>query len=95
MRNVKQMIVGLASGILIVVLLAQAGWAKSMINTTWLGVALDGYDVVAYFTLGEPTKGDSEFSHEWNGATWRFANAEHLEMFKADPEKYAPQYGGY
>lgn len=95
MRNAKKLLVGLTSGVLFVVLLAQAGWAKSMINTTWLGVAIDGYDVVAYFTLGKPTEGDSDFSHEWKGASWRFANAEHLEMFKADPEKYAPQYGGY
>ena len=95
MRNARQLIVGLSTALLFVALLAQAGWAKSMINTTWLGVAIDGYDVVAYFTLGEATEGDSDFSHEWNGATWRFATAEHLEAFKADPEKYAPQYGGY
>ena len=70
-------------------------WAKSEINTNWRGVAVKGYDTVAYFTQGKPVKGDSKYEHKWKDATWRFANAEHLELFKADPEKYAPQYGGY
>ncbi len=70
-------------------------WAKSEINTNWRGVAVKGYDTVAYFTQGQPVKGDNKFEHKWKEATWRFANAEHLELFKADPEKYAPQYGGY
>jgi YHS domain-containing protein len=70
-------------------------YAESPINTNWRGPAVKGYDVVADFTLGESTEGDSDFSYEGQGATWRFANAGHLEAFKADPEKYAPQYGGY
>ena len=56
---------------------------------------VDGYDPVAYFTQGEPTKGSAEFSLEHKGAQWRFASAENLERFRADPEAYAPQYGGY
>jgi YHS domain-containing protein len=95
MRKSRQLLVGLSAGLLLVFLTAQAGWAKSMINTNWRGLAVKGYDVVAYFTLGTPTKGDSQFSYDWEGATWRFANAAHLEAFKAAPEKYAPQYGGY
>jgi YHS domain-containing protein len=95
MRISRQLIVGLSAGLLLVFLMAPVGWAKSMINTNWRGVAVDGYDVVAYFTLGKPTKGDSDFSYQWEGAEWRFASAEHLEAFKADPEQYAPQYGGY
>jgi len=59
------------------------------------GVAVRGTDVVAYFTDSKPIKGKSEFSWQWMGATWWFASAEHLELFKANPEKYAPQYGGY
>ncbi|MCP5482653.1 MAG: YHS domain protein [Spirochaetales bacterium] len=59
------------------------------------GVAIDGYDPVAYFTMGRPVQGRSEFSLDWNGASWRFANSEHREMFRANPERYAPQYGGY
>ena len=58
-------------------------------------VAILGYDPVAYFTDGKPVKGDPKFVHEWRGARWRFASRAHLETFKANPEKYAPQYGGY
>lgn len=57
--------------------------------------AVRGYDVVAYFTDGKPLKGDKQFSFEWQGAEWRFASAEHRAAFQAEPEKYAPQYGGY
>ena len=57
--------------------------------------AIDGYDSVAYFTDGMPVKGKDEFSFEYRGAIWKFSSAEHLQMFQADPEAYAPQYGGY
>ena len=57
--------------------------------------AVSGYDAVAYFTEGKPVKGESDFEYDYMGATWRFSSAENLEAFKADPEKYAPQYGGY
>ena len=59
------------------------------------GVALKGYDPVAYFTDGEATEGSAAYRHEWQGATYRFASAANLELFTADPAKYAPQYGGY
>jgi YHS domain-containing protein len=57
--------------------------------------AIRGYDPVAYFTESRPVKGSREFTHPWNGATWRFASAENRDRFAAAPEKYAPQYGGY
>jgi len=59
------------------------------------GVALRGYDTVAYFTQSKPVEGVDAYSTEWSGATWKFSSNEHLELFKNDPEKYAPQYGGY
>lgn len=59
------------------------------------GNAIRGYDPVAYFTEGKPVEGSSEFEAEWNGATWRFASAANREAFLAEPERYAPQYGGY
>jgi hypothetical protein len=68
---------------------------KGEINASWGGVAIKGYDTVAYFTEGKPVKGKEAFEFEWKGAKWRFANAQHLGMFRADPEAYAPQYGGY
>lgn len=74
---------------------AFAGDPVNPIYQTDKGVAVKGTDVVAYFTLGAPTPGVPAFTHEWSGAKWQFANAKHLEMFKASPAKYAPQYGGY
>ena len=59
------------------------------------GVAIRGYDTVAYFTDGKPVPGKDEFATEWMGAKWKFASQDHLDKFKADPAKYAPQYGGY
>ncbi len=70
--------------------------AKDPIYTgTFSSLAVSGYDPVAYFTQGKPVKGRSDLQHEWQGATWRFADAANLAAFKADPEAYAPQYGGY
>lgn len=59
------------------------------------GKALNGYDPVAYFTEGRPVRGESAYAVQWQGATWHFANAQHRDAFRADPERYAPQYGGY
>lgn len=70
-------------------------WAKDPINADWLGVAIKGYDTVAYFTEGKPVKGDKMHEFTWKGAKWRFSTAAHRQMFAADPEKYAPRYGGY
>jgi YHS domain-containing protein len=59
------------------------------------GVALEGYDPVAYFTDGKPVKGQASHSSSYSGAIYRFASADHKRLFDADPSKYAPQYGGY
>jgi YHS domain-containing protein len=58
-------------------------------------VAILGYDTVSYHTNGVGLKGDEKYSYEWKKATWLFANEENLNLFKKDPEKYAPMYGGY
>lgn len=75
------------------------GWPASAgnpVNTGYFGgVAIMGYDTVAYFTESKAVKGSEEFSVEWLGTPWHFATAEHRELFKADPLKYAPQYGGF
>ena len=77
--------------------LAPAGWAASDEIFTGLveGVAVGGYDPVAYFTEDKPVKGNEDITAEYKGATWRFASAANRETFLADPERYAPQYGGY
>lgn len=73
-----------------------AGAAESRVNKTFLGgLALDGYDPVAYFEEGRPVPGSKAFTHAWSGATWRFASAAHRDAFAAAPERYAPQYGGF
>ncbi len=69
--------------------------AADYIYTKRNNLAVDGYDPVAYFTLGEATKGAAEHELEWNGAVWRFANAENKAAFESEPERYAPQYGGW
>ena len=74
---------------------APAG-AGTAVNTGYFGgVAIEGYDPVAYFTDGRATKGSEEFAYDWLGATWHFANAEHRELFTKQPLQYAPQYGGH
>lgn len=57
--------------------------------------AINGYDTVAYFTVGKPVPGKDDLVHEWMGAKWKFSSQANLDLFKADPTKYAPQYGGY
>jgi hypothetical protein len=57
--------------------------------------AIRGYDAVAYFTQGKATPGSPGIAYEWDGARWLFADAAHRELFRNDPEAYAPQYGGY
>jgi len=64
------------------------------VNVT-AGIGIKGYDAVAYFISGKPTPGVERFAYAWKGVTYRFASAQNLERFKADPEKYLPQYGGY
>lgn len=59
------------------------------------GGVVGGYDVVSYHTMGKPTQGSADFSAEYQGATWYFGSAENLEMFTAEPARFAPAYGGW
>ena len=59
------------------------------------GVAVGGYDPVAYFKDGAPKDGSNTFTTEWQGATWRFSSADNLAAFQQTPQSFAPQYGGY
>ena len=85
----------LALVFMIALLTAARGAALEPVNANRSNIAIKGYDPVAYFEVGEPTRGDAAFSHEWNGATWHFSSAEHRDAFREDPEKFAPRYGGY
>ena len=59
------------------------------------GLALDGQDVVSYFTEGKPVTGKKQFTYGWKGANWQFSSAANRDLFAKNPEKYAPAYGGY
>ncbi|WP_432277240.1 YHS domain-containing (seleno)protein [Glaciecola petra] len=62
---------------------------------TFNNKAIYGYDTVAYFTQNKPVKGDESITSQWRGADWYFSSASNKALFDANPEKYAPQYGGY
>ena len=75
--------------------LAEAGQNLVHMNLDEEGVALRGYDPVAYFIEDEPVKGQEVYSFVWQEATWYFATAENRDLFSDEPEKYAPANGGY
>ena len=89
---------------LLIIGLVSTAWAAEPINTLeksglWgykpSGIAIRGFDTVAYFTQGQAVEGNPSISTEWRGATWQFASEQHRDLFIASPEQYAPQYGGY
>ena len=69
--------------------------AKSEVYKNWRGLAIKGFDPVAFHTQGRPIQGSKSYELEWKDARWRFASAEHRDLLEANPEKYAPRYGGY
>jgi YHS domain-containing protein len=69
-----------------------AAWAQS---DAALRVVLKGYDPVAYFTEGRPVKGSPQFKFDFDGERYHFASAANRDRFAADPDRYAPQFGGY
>lgn len=81
------MLAGLAAAIFL-------GW-NAVTQTGELRIALKGYDPVAYFTDERPIVGDPQYQYEWDGAVYRFASAQHLALFKADPDRYLPQYDNW
>ena len=72
--------------------LLAASWRPA--NADGARLALKGYDPVAYFTEGKPTPGKAEFETAFDGARYRFASARNLELFKGEPDRYLPQFGG-
>lgn len=81
--------------VLALLMLSFSTWAqKADVYQTKAG-AIKGYDPVAYFEASRPLKGNTAYNYSWQGATWYFVSAENRDLFKANPEKYAPQYGGY
>ena len=79
----------------IIAVWADTAMALDEVNKTFFGVAIKGYDTVAYHTEGRAVKGKSDFAHKWNDAKWYFSSADNRDLFVAEPDRYAPQYGGY
>lgn len=77
------------------VALPALGQSKTLLNLDKAGVAIQGYDPVAFFTDHKPVKGKAEFMARHNGATYLFATKAHRDAFEAAPAKYEPAFGGY
>jgi YHS domain-containing protein len=71
------------------------GMAATPPASPGLRLGIKGYDPVAYFTLQRATPGQAQFEYTWDEHVWHFASAAHLEMFKADPVRYAPQFANF
>jgi YHS domain-containing protein len=74
---------------------SQADSSLDAVNVDESTLAIQGYDPVAYFTLNAPTKGKSDFTANYEGATYWFSSQEHKTLFVNEPAKYAPQFGGF
>lgn len=68
---------------------------RTLVNVDKNGLALEGYDPVAYFTDGKPVMGDAKFKSVYRTATYHFASKEHKDLFDKEPAKYEPQFGAY
>lgn len=92
----KKVLLLLQAVVLFSFAILQSASADDAIHTGYFSnKAVSGYDVVSYFTEQKPVEGDSNYQFEYQGADWYFSSAENLALFKSNPEKYAPQYGGY
>lgn len=82
---------------LVLLVLASPAFAqnKTLLNLDKTGIAIQGYDPVAFFTDGKPVPGKPEFVVKHDGAIYQFASKEHRDLFKAAPAKYEPAFGGY
>lgn len=78
---------------------ATASIAQSSLRTKHFnlekGIAIQGYDPVSYFTQSKALKGNAQFQYNYEGAVYRFASQTNLDLFKQNPQKYEPQYGGW
>jgi hypothetical protein len=92
MHTIDRIAVALLAAVAFVIALSAA---KPSVNAARDGLAARGFDVVAYVTDGRPMVGSSRFEARRNGAVWRFVDQSHREMFLSDPERYAPEFGGY
>ena len=88
----RKLFLSLIAGALALPALAQT---KSLLNLDKTGLAIQGYDPVAFFTDNKPVKGKAELGLRHNGALYYFSSKANRDAFKADPVKYEPEFGGY
>tara|TARA_R110001583_G_scaffold51161_11_gene159774 strand:+ start:6267 stop:6722 length:456 start_codon:yes stop_codon:yes gene_type:complete len=82
--------------ILLFVMSSTSVFAADQVYTGYFSnKAVSGYDVIAFFDQQKPVEGSSKYQLEYKGADWYFSSQQNLDKFTANPEKYAPQYGGY
>jgi hypothetical protein len=93
-QTTRRQLIGLALASPALFLLPRAALAREPEIYASGGVAIDGADPVAFFDEAGPVQG-GDASHNWKGATWRFASAENAARFAENPERFAPQFGGY
>jgi YHS domain-containing protein len=94
-RYVFIILFSIVSALAAIPALAQKSTEKFFNNVDAAGVILEGYDAVAFFTDNKPVKGDAKFQYNYHDAIYYFASQEHLDLFKANPGKYEPQFGGW
>jgi len=94
-RNEKNTVMTIFVMVVFYLLTLSPAFAIEPINKPSDGVAIKGYDPVAYFTDGKPVKGNRAFEYVWMGAKWHFSSAAHKDLFIKNSEQYAPKYGGY
>lgn len=93
-RSLQRFIIVFA-GVAVSAVVASGAGPKPPVNRGDRGTALKGYDPIAYAAAGMPVKGSPQFEHHWNGAVWHFSSPENRDRFAREPEKFAPQFGGY
>ena len=99
-RTIASLVLRLALLIISMAIVATSAHAqkyegKYFNNVDENGIILNGYDAVAFFTDNKPVKGDMNFQFKYEDAIYYFASQEHLDLFKSNPEKYKPQFGGW
>jgi YHS domain-containing protein len=93
--KINQMKISSLFTVFLVIIVTSCGEKKPTEIYTSSSQAILGYDPVSYFTAARPMKGNEEFSYEWKDTKWLFSSRQNLDSFAANPEKYAPQYGGW
>lgn len=88
-------VVLLVGSLIVVKRVSPVGWGWWGKYNTSSGIALKGFDPVAYHESNKPTLGSSQYTYEWGGARWEFSSAHNRDLFAQVPEVYAPQFGGF